>query len=78
MLRKLLSEQPGRDGFEIVDKLAESDCWRRANQQVHVVRFAIGFKQLTAPLVQGGLKDFFCSDSHLLCETPSTILCDDN
>jgi len=75
---ELLSEQPGRYGLEIVDELAESDCWWRANQQMHVVRFAIGFKQLTAPLIEGGFKNLPGPHSHLLIETLSTILCDDN
>ena len=75
---ELLSEQPGRYGLEIVDELTESDSGWRAHQQMHVIRFAIGFKQLTAPLVEGRFKNLPGPHSHLLSEAFTTILCHDN
>ena len=65
-LTEFLADEPGRDGFQVVDQLAQLNRWGCPKKQVDMIGLAVELDQFGTPFFERLLKDHAESFEHFL------------
>ena len=78
MLCEIFADESGRDGFQVVDQLAQLNRGVRLKKQVDMILFAVELDQFGMPFLKRLLKDHAQSFEHFLCDRFTAVFGDYN